>query len=81
MKKATSPANIDVERYYPIGEAADLIGVTRKTLLKYANSEMSPFELRFDPMNGRKLFSGADLYSYATGTIWARKSRERVTSY
>lgn len=64
MKSLKSPI-LDTKAWYPIGEAAKLLGINRHTLLIAAQRGKRNGGLDFKVgRNGRKKFSGRELLRY-----------------
>lgn len=60
MWKVSKDGLIDAKSYYPMGESAELTGISRRTLLNW--TKINPPKLTYivDELN-RKLFYGGDL--------------------
>lgn len=59
-------ARIDKDAIYTTGETAELLGYSRRTVLRLALSGGIPYFLH--PLNGRKAFKGKDLLKVAKGS-------------
>lgn len=55
----TNELNVSVTGWYPIGETARLLGVTRQTILRWCESGQMHYSIT--RVNGRKKFSGREI--------------------
>lgn len=61
----TTMPKIRVDAQYPIGEAAEILGITSRHLLRLAVSGRVRYTI--NRFNGRKYFSGKELIRYWLG--------------
>lgn len=54
--------NVNQTGLYPIGEAAKILGISRRTLLRHSDEGLIQFRLKRS--NGRKVFRGSELIRY-----------------